>query len=63
MNTEQRTRLSLIDGSVESVPQSAGTDPKELEPVFEEILVEMLTLEGLETVLQKRIVGFREREQ
>ncbi len=64
MKKEYLNRLSLIDGSIESTKLAeADQSIKEFEPLFEEILVNVLTLEGMEQVIHKRIVGFREREK
>lgn len=64
MKKEDLNRLSLVDGSLEEVKTSTLIDQQEkptekLEPLFEEIVVSVLTFEGLEEVIQKRLIGFK----
>lgn len=53
-------RLSLVDGSVDQFQVHKAIQSYEsLEPIYEEYIVQVLTLEGLEDQIKKRIVGFK----
>jgi hypothetical protein len=63
MTKEHQRRLSLIDGALEEIqPGEVPKLQKKLVPVFEEFIVQVLTLEGLEDKVLKRIVEYRESE-
>lgn len=63
MKKEYLSRISLIDGSVEEVRQNETTELQTpLTPVYEEIIVQVLTLDGVEVKTQKRLIGFEERK-
>ena len=57
-------RASLIDGSVETQLHTTNQESnKNIVPIFEEILVDVLTLDGIEKKRQKRLVGFKPQEK
>lgn len=61
---ETQTQFSVIDGSLEKVElNNRVQQQKKLEPIFEEIIIQALTLEGLEEKVQKRLIGFKERAE
>ncbi len=62
MKDQAPTRLSLIDGSLETVEQPQVATQPGLEPIYEEVLVQVPTPFGVEEIRRKRIIGFRERQ-
>lgn len=61
---ETQQRFSVIDGStqqVEILPMPKKNT--QLEPVFKEIQVQRLGLDGDEIVTQRILVGFREKKE
>jgi len=62
MSREKITRLSLIDSTVETVIQLPHPPLETLELVFERIIVQMLTLDGYESIEQLRVVGSKKDE-
>lgn len=61
---ETQTQFSVIDGSLEQTePSRSVKQKKDLEPIFEEVITQILTLEGLEEKVQKRLIGFKERAE
>ncbi len=57
-------RFSLVDGSVEQIQASRAMPTYDsFEPIFEEYIVQVLTFEGLEDRVQKRIIGFKKNDK
>jgi hypothetical protein len=63
MTNTSEQRSSIIDGSTETQEFTAPTIESKLEPVFETILVEIMTVFGIEAVVQKRLIGYRDRQE
>lgn len=54
-------RYSIIDGSEENVPTISAPEPsKQLIPIFKEVEVKVVSLEGEETITRKVLVGYKE---
>ncbi len=63
MSKETTYQTSVIDGSTEPVTrESKPLRPTQYEPIYEEVLVQRLTLDGIEVVLQKRLIGYKEKK-
>jgi len=61
--SKEKTRVSLIDGAEEViVPQELSIGTERLKPIYEAVEVQRQTLEGLETVLVKRLIGFKRKK-
>lgn len=60
---KERRIGSSTDGSVENVPSSQlQLEPDTFVPLYQDHEVEVLTLEGLEKVTRKKLIGFRKKE-
>lgn len=63
--SEERRRFSIIDGSMEEMEVTERTvvRPEVIEPIYKETEVPRVTLDGVEMVEQRVIVGFRVRKE
>jgi len=56
-------RMSIIDGSLEAGEETGEKIPRVvLVPIFKEIVDTILTLDGLEEIVRKVLVGFKEEK-
>lgn len=63
MNKSKEIRGSVVDGAVEEVTfEKEVTFAPVLIPVLEEFTESVMTLDGAEEVVRKRVVGFKEKK-
>lgn len=58
----EKNRLSLIDGSIEQTKPGRAPEGTKLVPVYGERPVEVQTLEGVERIVQKVLLGYVEEK-
>jgi len=63
MPKENIMRASLVDGSTEKIPSVQHPLLAQFEPIFEEIIVPVMTFDGLEMQAQKRLIGYKKRKK
>ena len=58
-------RASIIDGTTEQQPSQSPSpiSTEHFVPITQQVIVLVMTLEGLEEVVQQRVVGFKKEKK